>query len=1053
MTHIKTNQPERQTQNRVIQFFREALGYDYLGNWETREENSNIEQQLLTDFLKKQGYNDEIIKKAIDKLQKTATQQHKSLYDKNKEVYQLLRYGTDVKPSQAEQSVHVHFIDWQHPENNHFAIAEEVTIKGKHTKRPDIVIYINGIAVGILELKRSSVSISKGIRQNLDNQKKEFIQDFFTTIQLVMAGNDTQGLRYGTIGTPERYYLEWKEENPEYDHNQRLAIPRTLPRDKCEKADNILDCDIYRLLNKKRLLKLIHDFIIFDSGIKKLPRHNQYFAVKAAQDSLRKREGGIIWHTQGSGKSLTMVWLAKWIIENITDSRVLIITDRVELDEQIEKVFKGVGESIYRTKSAKDLINQLNKKEENLICSLVHKFGRVETSDKDYDNYVQQLTNELTKDFKPKGDIYVFVDECHRTQSGKLHKAMKQILPDAVFIGFTGTPLLKTDKPTTLETFGKYLHTYKFDEGVNDGVILDLRYEARDVDIKVVSEDKIDKWFEVKTKGLSDIGKKQLKKRWATLKKLYSSKDRMEKIVADIIYDFETRPRLGSGRGNAMLVAGSIYEACRYYEMFRSKGFDKVAVITSYNPNIASVKGEETGEEGEAENIKKFEVYRKMIADFYYISEEEATKDYWIEKFEKDVKKKFVEEPGQMKLLIVVDKLLTGFDAPSATYLYIDKPMQDHGLFQAICRVNRLDNKDKGDDLDKDYGYIVDYRDLFNSMEKAIKDYTSGAFAQFDKEDVQGLLKDRLTEARNKLDQTLEKLELLTEGVEHPKGLNEYKNYFIGDGSKEKENLRLEFYKAVSAFVRAYTNIANELDEAGYSQEEQEEIKKKFDHYTAIRDVLKLMSGDYLDLKVFDPAMRYLIDSYINAEESKILAAFEDTTLLEIITIQGINKAIETLPKAIGKNKEALAETIENNIRKLIIDKREVNPVYYDQMSNILKDLIEKRKKQVINYQEYLVQIEQLIKNLLKRETFDSPYPPSIRSSDAKKAIYDNLEGIDNREELANQIDQAIRKTKKDSWRGNKIKERQVRNAIAKLLRDDQLTEKIFNIVIKQDEY
>ena len=1053
MGSIKVNQRERETQDRIIKFFQNALGYEYLGNWKDRENNSNIEEEYLTTFLKKQGYKDEIIKKAIEKLKKITTNQQKSLYDKNKEIYNLLRYGVDIKPHPSKKSVHVNFIDWKNPENNHFAIAEEVTIKGRHIKRPDIVIYINGIAVGVLELKRSRISISEGIRQNLDNQKKEFIQDFFATVQIVMAGNDTQGLRYGTIETPERYYLEWKEENPEFDHNKKQDISRTLPRDKCEKSNNILDCDLYRLLNKQRLLEIIHDFVVFDAGIKKLPRHNQYFAVKAAQKSLKQREGGIIWHTQGSGKSLTMVWLAKWILENITDSRILIVTDRIELDEQIEKVFKGVGEKIYRTKSAKDLLEQLNKKDENLMCSLIHKFGRAEVTDRDYEDYINDLKRNLPKDFKPKGDIYVFVDECHRTQSGKLHKAMKEILPNAIFIGFTGTPLLKKDKPTTLEIFGKYIHTYKFDEGVQDGVILDLRYEARDVDIKVISEDKIDKWFEVKTKGLSDIAKAQLKKRWGTLKKLYSSRDRMEKIVADIIFDFETKPRLASGRGNAILVAGSVYEACKYYELFRSKGFNKLAIVTSYRPSIASIKGEGTGEEGEAENIKKYEVYQQMIADYYNISKEEAVKDYWIDKFEKDVKKKFIEEPGQMKLLIVVDKLLTGFDAPSATYLYIDKPMKDHGLFQAICRVNRLDNKDRGDEFDKDYGYIVDYRDLFNCVEKAIKDYTSGAFAEFEKEDVAGLLKDRLTDSKKKLDEILEQLELLTEGVKPPKGINEYRDYFIGDNSEEKQQLRLEFYKKVSALVRAYTNIANELDEAGYSKDQQEKIKEKVRYYTAIRDELKLMSGDYLDLKVFDPAMRYLIDTYIQADESRTLAAFENTSLLEIIALEGLQKAVETLPKAIGKSREALAETIENNIRRLITDEREVNPLYYDKMSKILEELVEKRRKEVIDYENYLKEIEKLSKMLIKKEDKENPYPPSIKNSSAKRAIYDNLKGIENREELTNKIDEAIRSTKKDNWRGNKIKERQVKNAIRKVLQDDELTEKIFSIVLKQDEY
>ena len=1053
--NLPVNQPERLTQNRIIQFFQDALGYDYLGNWQDREHNSNIEETYLTAFLQKQAYADNIIKKAVTKLKKTASNQQKSLYDKNKDVYEFLKYGMSVSPGPGEQSVRVYFIDWDNPQNNRFAIAEEVTVKGKHTKRPDIVIYINGIAVGVIELKRSRVFVSEGIRQNLDNQKKVFIEDFFTTMQLVMAGNDTQGLRYGTIHTPERYYLEWKEENPQFDHNRKQDIPRTLPKDRCNKSNNLLDCDIYRLLNKERLLEIIHDFIIFDSGIKKVPRHNQYFGIKAAQQSIKKREGGIIWHTQGSGKSLTMVWLTKWVLSHYPDARVLIITDREELDEQIETVFKNTGEKkIRRTKSAKDLLQILNKTEDRLMCSLVHKFGRVEATDRDYDRFLAELKQNLPDNFEAKGDIFVFVDECHRTQSGKLHEAMKQLLPNALFIGFTGTPLLKADKPNTLQRFGKYIHTYKFDEAVADEVILDLRYEAKDVDINITSQEQIDRWFEAKTKELSDIAKAQLKKRWGTLKKLYSSKSRMNKIAGDIILDFAERPRLKTGRGNAMLVAGSVYEACKYYEIFHSQGFDKLAVVTSYRPNIANIKGEETGEEGEKENIKKYEVYRKMIAGYFDITEDEAVKDRRIEEFEKQVKEKFVKQPAQMKLLIVVDKLLTGFDAPSATYLYIDKPMKDHGLFQAVCRVNRLDDKDKGDDLDKDFGYIVDYRDLFNSMEKAIKDYTSGAFADFEKDDIQGLIKDRLTEARIRLDYILEQLDLMTEGVAYPKTLNEYYDYFHGENNDEdKKHLRLEFYKKVSSLVRAYTNVANELGKLGYSEKEQKAIKQKTNHYIAIRDELKLRCADYLDLKVFDPAMRHLIDTYINAEASRVLASFEDTSLLEIIALEGIQGAILKLPSDMRHNEQAVAETIENNIRRLLIDKREVNPVYYEKMSEILEDLIRQRKKEVINYEEYLKRIEELTKVIFKGENVENPYPESIGDSQAKKALFDNLEKIENREEIVNKLDKAIKEARQDAWRGNRIKERKIQNAIYRTLQDKDLTAKLFDIVLKQDEY
>ncbi|WP_413890540.1 type I restriction endonuclease subunit R [Candidatus Aalborgicola defluviihabitans] len=503
-------------------------------------------------------------------------------------------------------------MDWQHTDANDFAFAEEVTVKGADakaaTKRPDIVLYINGMAVGVLELKRSTVSVSEGIRQNLDNQKKAFIQPFFSTMQWVMAGNDTEGLRYGTIDTPEKYYLKWVEEGGDF---------ATEP--------NTLDRHLLQVCSKARLLELVHDFVVFDAGTKKLCRQNQYFGVKAAQDFIHRREGGIIWHTQGSGKSLTMVWLAKWILANRTGARVLIITDRTELDEQIEKVFTGVSETICRTKSGADLIAKLNDTEETLLCTLVHKFGGKngeDGGDEEDGNaaskvatkaFVASLRN-LPKDFSAKGDIYVFVDECHRTQSGDLHEAMTALLPNAVFIGFTGTPLLKADKQKSIEVFGRYIHTYKFDQAVREGVVLDLRYEARDIDQSITSQKKIDEWFDAKTSGLNDLAKAQLKQKWGTMQRVLSSQSRLEQIKNDILLDMNTKPRLMDGHGNAMLVAGSIYEACKYYELFsKTELKGKCAIVSSYAPNVADSKGETTGA-GDTDNLFRT-VYWQMLAD------------------------------------------------------------------------------------------------------------------------------------------------------------------------------------------------------------------------------------------------------------------------------------------------------------------------------------------------------------------------------------------------------------------------------------------------------
>jgi type I restriction enzyme R subunit len=1019
----QVGQIERDTQDRVIRFFQDNLGYDYLGNWEKRQNNSNIEEEYVRKYLQKQNYSEILINKAIAELKKIATNQQKQLYDINQEIYSKLRFGVNVDASPSEHNETVQLIDWKNPENNHFAVAEEVTITGKNNKRPDIVIYVNGIALGVLELKRSKISISEGISQNLDNQKKEFIWQFFTTQQLIMAGNDTQGLRYGVIQTPEKYYMEWKE---------------NISSETFAGIENILDRYLFLVLNKKRFLELIHDFIVFDKGYKKIARHNQYHAVKAAQQSLKQREGGIIWHSQGSGKSLIMVWLAQWIKENIDDSRVLIITDRIELDEQIEKVYKAADEKdIYKTTSGKDLLEKLNSKEKPLICSLVHKFGRMQNDNikkngevgNEYDDYLREIRQNMPKDFIAKGDIYVFVDECHRTQSGKLHNAMKEILPEAVFIGFTGTPLLKKDKITTLEIFGKYIHTYKFDQAVNDGVVLDLRYEARDIEQKITSQDKIDLWFEAKTKGLTDIAKTQLKKRWGTMQKVLNSKSRFEKIVNDIILDFGTIPRLTeNGYGNAMLVAENIYAACRYYELFMDGGFEKCAVVTSYNPLICSIKGAATGGDEISEDIVKNKVYRKMLASWFNLPEDEAVKKN--EQFEREVKKKFIDEPGQMKLLIVVDKLLTGFDAPSATYLYIDKRMQDQGLFQAICRVNRLDKEDK------EFGYIVDYKDLFKKIEKAVEDYTSEAFSGFDDTDIKGLLKDRLKEAKKRLDDLLDQAKALTEGAEAPKDsdFNSYRKFFIGENPKEKERLRLKFYQLVALLIRAYADIANEMPEAGYSQDDINRIKKDVKFFVDLRDEIKLASADAIDLKAYEPSMRYMIDAYINAESSVKLSAFDNFTLLQLVNKKGLNAVIESLPESISKNKEALAETIENNVRKLITEERPVNPIYYDKMSKILDELVKKRKEDAIEYQEYLKKIEEIIKTeALQKNTGEDKsknYPSSLKTK-ALKALYDNL---DENEELVLKLDENIRKEKKDDWRGNTLKEREVYNVIGKCI-------------------
>ncbi len=1030
---------EINAQGRAIHFFQDALGYTYLSNWQERADNSNIEKELLTDWLTGRGYDSNIIKKVLHRLERAAAiGGNRTLSEANREVYGLLRYGVNVQPATGIPHITVQLIDWKNPRNNDFGIAEEVTLEGEHTKRPDLVLYINGIAIGVLELKRSTVSVSEGIRQNLTNQKEDFIGWFFSTVQLVMAGSETQGLHYSVIKTSEKYWLRWKEVE---------AHPAA--------GDNLLHRELSQVCSKKRILEILHDFIVFDSGTKKICRHNQFFGVKAAQARVKSREGGIIWHTQGSGKSLIMVWLAKWILENNAKARVLIVTDRIELDEQIEQVFNGVNEDIKRTKSGTHLLQVLNDSTDRLACSLVHKFGKSgEITDSDVDKYVAEIEKQLPEDFQPKGQFFVFVDECHRTQSGKLHKAMKILLPNAMLIGFTGTPLLKSDKQRSIETFGPYIHTYKYDEAVQDDVVLDLRYEARDIDTNITSQDKIDQWFDSKTAGLTDMAKAQLKERWGTMQKLLSSRERLEKIVADIVFDMETRDRLKNGRGNAMLVADSIYSACRFYEMFQDtelKG--KCAVITSYRPTTESITGEETGE-GATDRQKEYDIYREMLAAHF--NESEDTAMHKADQFEQEVKKRFIEEPAEMKLLIVVDKLLTGFDAPPATYLYIDKNMQDHGLFQAICRVNRL----HGDD--KEYGYIIDYKDLFRSLKMAITDYTGEAFENYDTEDVKGLLKDRLQQGRERLEETREKVKVLCEKVEPPKDTGAYIRYFCSEESgnlnqlKANEQKRIHLYKMVAAFLRAYANLANEMHEAGYTDTEIQETKDDVTLYENVRQEIKLASGDYVDLKVYEPDMRHLLDTYIRAEESETLSNFDNIPLVQLL-VEDRDAAIEMLPTGIRNDEAAIAATIENNVRRLIVDKSDINPKYYADMSKLLAELIHQRKQGAMDYRAYLSGIEALSAQVNDPDTHT--YSARINTG-ALRALFDNLGDTPSvrREEIALAIDAAIRRTKKHDWRGTHAKKMEVHNAIAKVI-DNQFNDEnldldaIFELVMNQNDY
>lgn len=954
------SQKERQYQNEIVRLFRDKLNYEYLGSFQypknsgtnlNGEKNSPIIESELRRFLssKEYRYTELQIEEAIRQTKEMARLSDSKrgvLADTNNKLYEVLTTHIAIQPDAEHHHENVYLFDFDNPLANNFAIAEEVSyideLTGKHS-RPDLVIYVNGIALCVIELKRSTVSLEEGIKQNLSNEI-DLIPSFFTTTQFTVAASDKNGFKYATILTPQKFWCPWKRD----DHKVGVSLSDKDSFEEFFKKETFFDLFRYGVIN--------------DGGTKKVMRPHQYHALQAAKPRLLEKNSGVIWHSQGSGKSLTMVWLAKYIRRNFKDARVLVITDRTELDMQINNTFLGTQESIHRAKSSDDLLDTLQKGSEWLICSLIHKFGRHidpatgeeivgdDNASIPLEKYLDELQNILKAKyptgFKAKGlNKFVFVDECHRTQGGRLHEAMRAIMGDDVmFIGFTGTPLLHTDKVKggyvqynkimneSEHRFGQFIHKYLHKEAVDDKVILDLQYEARDVEQEVHSKEKLDSILADMLKGVAEENQESIKSRWATMEKVYSSKERIERIANSIFDDMSQYP-LNQDWCNAMLVAGSVYSAYKYYEYFQYKADnhilrDRVAVVTSYTASDSDLRKKEDGNTTTLlESKYKNEMFKKSLAD---LSVRNATE------YEAKAKWLFTKQPSRMKLLIVVDKLLTGFDAPSATYLYIDKDMRDHNLFQAICRVNRLGVDLKADPEDsnsmtifshKEFGLIVDFKHLFNKIKDAITNFNDekGGFSGYDPEDIEGLLEDAISKNKKRFKAAEEAYDAIKSdwermGINNADAVVEYfQKDFENDPAKER---RMLFYKIVQALASSYSCLSDYIIKAGYTKEEAEEKHKKVGEASSLMLRVKQASEEDFDVKMFDPQMRGLLDRFIRADEADcIIPATADFSFLDLLTSESSTE--ETAKKAqkeAGGSTKAAAEKIIAKERLVIND-------------------------------------------------------------------------------------------------------------------------------------
>lgn len=927
----------------------EAMGYTYISPADCDKQRGSRYHVLLRDILRGQlrrlnryvyaGAENEFsaanIERAMEDLDEPLTD---GLVRTSEKIYDALLLGKSYPETVGDGkmlSFNLRYIDWDNPQNNVFHVTEEFAVDSRdrqHNARPDIVLFINGIPFAVIECKAPHIPVDEAVGQMIRNQQAAYIPQLFKFAQLVVATNKN-AVKYATVGTPKKFWSVWKEQDDEWLQTRLKAlVPDRMPTEQ--------DRNTVSLFSRERVFELIRYFILFDANVKKVCRYQQFFAVReimktiAESDEHGNRRSGVIWHTQGSGKSLTMVMLAKYILMELRDChpRVVIVTDRKELDAQIAATFAHTRLTPARATSGRHLVELVNSARADVITSIINKFNTVER---------QEIKN-------PSRDIFVLVDESHRSNYGLMATRMRSVFPNACYIGFTGTPLMKSEK-NTMARFGRLIHKYTIRDGVEDGAIVPLIYEGRFVEQKV-DEENIDLWFKQTTRRLTEAQREDLRRKWSSIRRLTSTDARIKRIALDISEHFiEGYKDTGF---KAMLATNYKRDAIRYLECFEQFGDLNCAVVIS-PPDMR--EGVDDADEGADDLVVSF--WNKMMQQYGDA-----------DRYEEAIKNRFCD--GEIDILIVCSKLLTGFDAPLCQVLYIDKELKEHGLLQAIARTNRLHEG-------KDYGLIVDYRGLIEKLDTAMDMYSGAGLENFDGGDLKGVVVDVMSAIGNLRSAYTQLVELFA-----PVGSisdAEAVEVFLAD-----DKMRQDFYTLLCAFGRALHLVLNaEQAYNALNKEERQKYQDTFIFFSKVRRSVKLQYCDAIDNAEYEPLMQNLLDTHLSVAGLKKI-----TSPIDILNKDDFEKELEELGSLRSK-----ADAIASRMTRSISEKRDENPAYYDSFSKRIRDALALYREKVISEAEYLAKMRTIMGDYHAGRSTVS-YPERIKNNVHAQAFFGVLTAL-----------------------------------------------------------